>query len=77
MFGAKARRIRDLETRVASLVEQRDVQITLRATALGNTRRVAEAYAALDDTINTLHRRLDRALRGCARWRAEGEVKAP
>ncbi|MFE0137660.1 hypothetical protein ACFWY6_39805 [Streptomyces sp. NPDC059037] len=31
MFGAKTRRIRALEARVASLVEQRDVTITRRA----------------------------------------------
>lgn len=31
MFGAKARRIRDLETRIVSLVEQQDTTITRRA----------------------------------------------
>lgn len=88
MWHPWKRRIAELQARVEQLAEQRDEAraelVESRATVVrlaGRNTRLTELLevareAAQDGALDEMGRRLDRALRACARYRADADGQA-
>lgn len=64
------RRYNELQARADMYAENARDARQVQRTALGNAARIAEQFVDLDNSVNGLETRLDRALRGCTRYRA-------
>lgn len=62
-------RLNELQARADMYAENARGARAVQRTALSNAANIAAKFVELDNSVNRLERRLDRALRGCARYR--------